>query len=142
MAYLGFSISLFIYLTLFILFMLYLIQAMFKKYSFANHILSLIFLHSMFTIFILVWALVVMNGGFNIELNQNMDYTLLSVFLLFFFILTEYIDFKVRKNAFKSPKISSKLYRFLLPIMTLCLFFIATIIFYFNCHYLLYLITW
>lgn len=142
MVYLGIIVSVFIFLTLLVLFFLYIGNVMFKKYSFANNLLPFLFLHSLFTIMILSWSLIVMNNGFDIEFSIKIDYTILLFLIVPIFIFVELYDRSVRKNIYGKAQLFSKMYRWLLPTLTLLLFVIASVILYFNCHYYLYLITW
>lgn len=140
--HLGLIVSIFIYATLLGLFFLYLGNAMLKKYKFSNNLLPFLFLHSLFSIMILSWALIVMNNGFAVEFSLKIDYTLLLFLIVPIFIFIELYDRKVRKLVYGKAQLFSKMYRWLLPTLTLLLFVIATVILYFNCHYYLYLITW
>ena len=69
MVYFGLGISCFIYLTVVVLFLIYVGNAIFGNYSFADNILPLLFLHSLFSILILLWSLILMHGGY----PQDMD---------------------------------------------------------------------
>lgn len=142
MVYLGLIVSVFIYLTLLGLFFLYIGNAMFKKYKFSNNLLPFLFLHSLFTILILSWGLIVMNNGFDIEFNLKIDYTILLFLVVPIFIVVEFYDRKVRKDLFNAEQRVNKLYRWILPTLTLLLFVVSSVILYFNCNYYFYLITW
>ncbi len=140
MEYLGYAIGSFVFLTVVVLFFLYLLSALFDKTEFADQILPLLFLHCLFSVLILFWSLVIMNGGFDIAYGLYMDYTVLLILFVPMFLLVEYADFHIRR---KDKRVGSKaVYRFLLPTLTLGLFFLATILFFFNSHYLIYLISW
>lgn len=142
MLYLGLIVSIFIYVTLLGLFFLYIGNAMFKKYKFCNNLLPFLFLHSLFSIMILSWALIVMNNGFDIEFGLKMDYTILLFLLVPMIIVVELYDRGVRKNIYGKARLVSKTYRWLLPTFTLLLFAVATVVLYFNCHYYFHLTTW
>ncbi len=142
MAYFGLGISCFVFFTVIVLFFMYIINAIFCHYSFANSILPLLFLHMLFSILILVWSLIVMHGGFSVDFNIKIDFTMIFIFFIIVMLFMEWLDWKVRKGLCNLEKKKVKAYRYFLPTGTIILFFFVTLIFYFICHSFFNLITW
>ncbi len=110
-----------------------------KRYDYANQTLRLLFIHSLITIMILSWSLILMNGGFDVNFYLNIDYTWLLIPFGIFFIVINTIDALLQK---KIQTQSSPVYivgRFLLPGSIVLIMCACTIILYFSCHYLVYL---
>lgn len=142
MAYLGFIVSSFIYLTVFFLLLLYLLSAVFKKYALADTTLSLLFLHSIFSSLVMVWALVVMRYDSYSDYAIGLDYTMVLFLVIPLFLMIEFMDIGVRKARYESCKTAKSVYRFFLPALTGAFFSIVTVIYYFSCRYFITLITW
>lgn len=140
MLYFGLSITIFMYITILALILLYLGLIIFKKYFMANFLLSICFLHFLFSILILSWALILMNEGFDIIL-LSLDYTLVIIYCFIVGLILLIFDFKIKYIIYNKSFIK-KLYRFLLPILTIALFILASILTYFNLNYFIFLTMW
>lgn len=142
MAYLGFMVSSFIYLTVFFLLILYLFSAVFKKYALADKVLSLLFLHSIFSLLVILWAIAVMRHGSYSDLNIGMDYTMVLFLVIPIFLMMECMDIGIRKACYKGCGTAKSIYRFFLPALTGAVFSTVTVAYYFSCRYFITLITW
>ena len=85
------------------------------------------------------WSLIIMAGGFNIHLFIHIDYSYVVVIALPIIIIYEVLDTLQRRKIQKSEKWYVNITRYLLPILTGVLFFVITLVFYFNCNYFSYL---
>lgn len=141
MLYLGFGISIFMYITIFIFLLIYIAAVIFKQNRFAAGLMPYMFIHLFVCIFILSWALVVMNQGFDIILGIKIDYTMLFFIILplipMIFIPNHYI----RKEKFVINDTIKKIYRALLPLGISILISLASLVFFFTCHYFVFLIS-
>lgn len=142
MAYLGFIVSSFIYLTVFLLLLLYLFSAVFKRYALADTALSLLFLHSVFSFLVILWALAVMHHGSYAEYPAGMDYTMVLFWAVPFFLMIECMDIGVRRARYKGSKRAKSVFRFILPALTGAVFFAVTAVYYLSFRYFIILITW
>lgn len=139
MELLGLLISIFIYLTAFLLLFGYSVLVMFNKYTIANKFIFIAFIHLLFTVMFLSWSLIVMNGGYDIVFSLRIDYSYLLILFIPALILIEFQDYRVRKCLVSEYSGIFKVSRFLLPTFVLILFYVGTLIFYFNCHYFAFL---
>lgn len=142
MVYFGLGISCFIYLTVVILFLIYVGNAIFGNYSFADNILPLLFLHSLFSVLILLWSLILMHGGYPQDMDISMDNTAWFILFLFILLFVEWLDWKVRRGSIRAGGSLKKLSRYLLPAVMVLVFFLATMFFYISCHSFYQLTTW
>ncbi|MBQ9124841.1 MAG: hypothetical protein IJY14_04030 [Acholeplasmatales bacterium] len=136
---LGLGVSIFIFITATIMLLGYIIAGIFKKYHFANNILPLAFLHILFALMIESWALIIMNGGFDIILDLNIDYSIVLILIIPIFIFVEIINYQAKKVVYDSGSIIKKVYRYLLPTFMVIAYTIALGVFYFSCHYFSFL---
>lgn len=142
MIYLGLTVSIFIFATIILFLIAYIAAVIFHHPRFAAGLMPYMFIHLLFSVFILSWALVVMNQGFDIILGIRIDYTVLFFIILplipMIFIPNHYI----RKEKYVINSRPKKIYRALLPLGIFVLFSIAIVIFFFTCHYFVFLLTW
>lgn len=138
MLYLGLFVSIFIFSSLFLLLILYFISVFKKRFDLANILFPYTFLHSIFTLLILYWSLIIMNRSFNIVYSLNINYNYTLFFIIPIMLLIGVCDFFVRRNlACKSKLI--KFFRFLLPLAVIILYTLCAILFFFNCNYFCFL---
>lgn len=139
MLYFGFSLNIILYALAVLLFVLYVILFFIKKNALLERFVNLIFLAMLVFIMGLSWSLVIMNEGFNVYLYIHIDYSYVLVIALPVIVVYEVLDVFQRKKIHKSEKWYINIRRYLLPVLTGILFFVITIIFYFNCNYFGYL---
>lgn len=142
MQYFGFIMSSIMYLTVICIMLVYIFSAIRGKYKFANNVLPLVFLHFLFSVMILSWALILMNGGFDIVFSLKLDYTILSFLIIPMLFIVLILDKSVRKKGFVAKNKLAALSRFILPGLTIILFSGLTLIYYFSCHYFVFLTAW
>ncbi|MBE6137750.1 MAG: hypothetical protein E7176_05085 [Erysipelotrichaceae bacterium] len=140
MAYFGFILSTIIYLTVIVTLIYYIVNVIMKKYHFANNLLPFLFLYFFFSIMILSWGLILMNGGFDIFFSIKVDYTFIFVLSIILLFGIPVLDYFVKRNAYVAKNVISAMYRSSLPMLTVILFLGSTLIYYFICHYFAFLI--
>ena len=139
MLYLGFIINIVLYVIPILAFVLYFLLFFLKKNALLERFINIIFLAFLIVIMGLSWSLIIMNQGFDVHLFIHIDYSYVIVIALPIMILYEVLDTLQRKKVEKSDKWYVNIRRYLLPILTGVLFFIITLVFYFNCNYFSYL---
>lgn len=137
----GLIISIFFYVSLILLFGLFLCAFFRKNYKFANQLLMLLFVYSMIVIMALSWALVIMNSGFNVKMSiyLNNDYTWLAfVFmaLLFGVVLSDTI---IKRHIEQDKHMFFVVARFILPLITVIAMTADTFILFSSCNYFKFL---
>lgn len=139
MLYFGFILNILFY-TISVLFVIgYCVLFFLKKNAILENFILIIFLASLVVIMGLSWSLVIMNQGFNVYLYIRCDYSYVLLIALPVVILYEVLDTFQRKKIQKSVHWYNNVKRYLLPVLTGILFFISTLVFYFNCHYYMFL---
>lgn len=138
MLYLGLFVSIFIFSSLFLLLILYFVSVFKNKFDLANILFPYTFLHSMFTLLILYWSLIIMNRSFNIVYSLNINYNYTLFFIIPIMLLIGVCDFFVRKNLACKSKVI-RFFRFLLPLAVIILYTLCAILFFFNCNYFYFL---
>lgn len=139
MLYLGFTLNIILYTISVLFFIGYVILFVLRKNAILERFINLIFLASLVVIMGLSWSLVLMNQGFNVYLFIHVDYSYVLVIALPVVILYEVLDIFQRKSIAKSVHWYNNVKRYLLPVLTGILFFVSTLVFYFNCNYFMYL---
>lgn len=139
MLYLGFTLNILFYAIVILFFVGYIVLFILKKNAILESFINLIFLASLVVIMGLSWSLVIMNSGFNVYLFIHVDYSYVLIIALPVVIVYEVLDFFQRKSIQKSVHWYNNVKRYLLPVLTGVLFFVSTLVFYFNCNYFTYL---
>lgn len=140
MQILGLIISILFYLLLIVIMGVYVFFFFMKKYNYANWTIRLLFFHSLITIMVLSWALVLMNGGFDVNFYLNIDYTWLLIPFSIIFIIINTIDALLQKKIEIKQSPPYIIGRFLLPGSVVLIACLSTLILFFNCHYFVYLL--
>lgn len=139
MLYLGFGISIFMYITIFVFLLAYVAAVCFKQNRFAAGLMPYMFIHLFVCVFILSWTLVVMNQGFDIILGIKLDYTMLFFIILPLIPMIFIPNYYIRKESFIINSTPKKIYRALLPLGIFILAALTSIIFFFTSHYFVFL---
>lgn len=139
MLYLGFTLNIILYSCSVLFFIGYVVLFFMKKNAILENFVTLIFLASLVVIMGLSWSLVIMNSGFNVYLFIHVDYSYVLIIALPVVIVYEVLDTFQRKAIQKSVHWYVNVKRYLLPVLTGILFFVSTLVFYFNCNYFMYL---
>ncbi|MGM9969533.1 MAG: hypothetical protein ACI35S_03950 [Anaeroplasma sp.] len=139
MLYLGLFVSIFFYFSEIAIIALYYFLILTKKYEKANIASMIYFLHSLIVVMILSWALILMNGGFNVNFYLNINYNWLIALFVIFMIGSIVSNYLIKKNLTPNISITAKISAFLLPLFNIILFIASTTIFFFNCNYFFYL---
>ncbi len=111
-----------------------------KKYPQADKTLVILFLVGMFTIMILSWLLIIMNGGFNINFYINIEFGWLLFIVVPILLLILLIDYFLRKKIKFYANMFGRVARFLLPTISVGLFVMNITIYYFSIYYFIYLL--
>ena len=139
MLYFGFTLNIILYAITVSFFIGYILLFALKKNAILERFINLLFLGLLVMIMGLSWTLVMMNEGFNVYLYIHIDYSYVLFIALPVIIIYEVLDIFQRKKINKSEKWYVNTRRYLLPVLSGVLFFVITIIFYFNCNYFTYL---
>ncbi len=132
-------ISMLFYLSLVIIFILYIISFSFKKYNIADKFLFLLFIDGFITIMVLSWMVILMNGGFNVNFHIKGDYSWTFFVFVPFFVVVMVLDYFVRKRIEKKESIILLTARYLLPVIVVIAFALATVLLNFNFNYYSYI---
>ena len=139
---LGLSVSIIIMLSILVLLCLYLYLFFKKSYDKASKIIAVMFFHTLISLAIMSWALIIINQGFHI-IGISLNWTPIAIIIFIIGFGLHYIDYYVRgKKGFSSLKTKEvKIYRVLLPTAYVIAFSLTTALFYFNCFYYVFLLS-
>lgn len=135
----GLILSIVFYVSQFLLLGGYFVFLIKKNFRFSNALLLLLFLHSLVVIMVLSWALILMNGGFDVNFYLNIDYTWIIAVFVPLFIAIIISDVILQRNIEQEKNILIAVCRYLLPTFCVLTLTLGTILLYFNCNYFTYL---
>lgn len=139
MLYFGFILSIIFFTLSVLLFIGYIVLFSLKKNAILERFINLIFLTHMVIIMCLSWSLILMNGGFDVRVQLDMDYSYVLFIAAPVIVVYEVLDTIQRKIIIRSQYWYKNLVRYLLPVLTGILFFACSLIFYFTCNYFIFL---
>lgn len=134
MTVLGLIITIIVYTALLLLFGFYEFLVIKKKFNFANLISKFLFLSSLLAVALESWALIMINGGFDVYLKLKVDFSYSAIIIVVLCILLAVSGFIVSRKAM-NESIVEKIASLLLPAFTMVGIGASTILLFFNIVY-------
>ena len=134
MSVFGFILTLFAYIALSLLLGFYFFLIIMRKFNFANYISKFLFLASFLAIAIESWALIMINGGFNVYLKLRVDFSFAFIIIAVVSLAIFISGFLIQKRA-RLESIFDRIAGLLLPALIVVGFGAATIILFYNIVY-------
>ena len=137
---LGLVVSVVIMASVLVLLGLYVYLFIKKSYEKSTKILGIMFFHTLISLAIMSWALILINEGFHI-IGISLNWTVFAIFVVIIAFGVHFLDHYVRgKKGFLHIKTKEvKLYRVLLPTAYVLAVSLTTAVFYFNCFYFVFI---
>jgi hypothetical protein len=111
-----------------------------KDYEKASRILGVMFFHTLISLAIMSWSLILINEGFHI-IGISLNWTPLAIFIIIIAFVIHFLDHYVRgKKGFLHVKTKEvRIYRILLPTAYVLAVSATAAVFYFNCFYFVFI---
>ena len=140
MLYFGFILSIIVYFILIAVFGVYSFFVITKKYKYAIYFEAITFFAALLATKILSWSLIMMNGGFNVNLSLNITFIPLYIIVPIFLGLLIWYNIVLREKK-DNESILAKLGNYFLPPLTLVAIFFSTLVLIYNFTYFVYIIS-
>ena len=139
---LGLVVSVVIMASVFALLGLFIYLFIKKDNERASKILAIMFFHTLISLAIMSWSLILINEGFHI-IGISLNWTPVAAFIIIVAFGIHFIDHYIRgKKGFLHLKTKEvKLYRLLLPTAYVVAVSATAAVFYFNCFYYAFIST-
>lgn len=110
-----------------------------KSYAYANMLMPTLFLQSLIVLMSLSWILIMMNEGFDVNFYLNIDYTILAFSVAPVLIILLILDIMLQRKSRASEPIYKRVFRYILPTLTILVLLGCSLVFYFDINYFIYL---
>ena len=140
MLYFGFILSIIVYFILIAVFGIYSFFVIKKKYKYAIYFEAITFFTALLATMILSWSLIMMNGGFNVNLSLNITFIPLYIIVPIVLGLLIWYNIILREKK-DNESILAKLGNYFLPPLTLVAIFFSTLILIYNFTYFIYILS-
>ena len=135
MRILGITLLGLLFITNIVLNAIYIALINFNKYESADKMMRIKTLHSLICIMFMTWSIIIMNGSFNIDLDFDLDLSGIACFMIFYFVISCLMDYKLIKKLRKNKWYKCPLHRRLLVFADIIFVTVNVYLLYLGIHH-------